>query len=279
MKTHMRLLFFAIPAAFASLLMWRVRDAESLRGQIGEKVAASMKAQRDLEGIESSLAEVNRRIEEADRALRDIEAGVEQPRAERVGNASAPSEGPTVRAGREESSTDEAPFVGHLMALGERAAQLDQHVSGLQEFNIPEISLLREADWVHLARQYPGPDTPENIRAACEGVVKFAKNKAVGDIFSALNDLTVEETLENDRIDSELRGKLSEEILQRYEVLKMEQWGPEILSNETVQYFMREQKFMIMIRDKEGIGGKRMTRFILSNDGKNFTGVGSIPEE
>ncbi|MEK0445943.1 MAG: hypothetical protein RLZZ399_1264 [Verrucomicrobiota bacterium] len=271
-----------VSAAFVlvfSLFALQWRDLESLRSQLTEEDAALRKDQRNLKNIESDITEKNRLIEEANLTLSELQAEAQNQRIGDSKNSAGSSEGPTGKADEAELKTKGAPFVSHILALGERAVQLGQRIAGFPDFNIPEISLLSPSEWIGIASKYPGPDTPENIRATLASIADRAKQSAIWGIQQVISRLKVEDARQIDEVYSGIRARFPEEVVQRYEVLRMDQLEPGLLNGDFTRRLISDYQFVLVIREKQGSGRASLPIFIGSRDGKNFDGIGTIPAQ
>lgn len=226
----------------AAFCLWT--EADSLKTRSKQDAIALQKAQRELDQAQSQLAEKTRQLASTQTALEAATARAAQTRSA----LSNPSD--SVQPATDLSSAGSSPFIKNIFALAQRAADLDRRFKYFPEYDIPEIELLTESDWIDIASQHSNLNNEEQIRKALKHVSALAGSKALQHFQTALMKNT--DPMLIDRIDAllpELRKKLPEDVIQRYELVSWAQLGPNAPLQE---YFTKENnsKPVLVIRPK-----------------------------
>jgi hypothetical protein len=102
---------------------------------------------------------------------------VEQPKVKRTGDAEAQGE---------------SAFIGSIMTMAKRAADLDREFRKVPGREIPELELLSESDWLKVAGEAGELETPEQMDAAMSQLRRMAKQRFVDDVTGVLQGLGVQ---------------------------------------------------------------------------------------
>jgi hypothetical protein len=95
--------------------------------------------------------------------------------------------GPIKQPAKTESEIEEDPFESAVKDLALRAAELNRHMQNLPNFEIPELQMLEEADWLSAAKGADF-DSKEGIRKALSKVRQKAKTQFAELATAALNE-------------------------------------------------------------------------------------------
>ena len=100
----------------------------------------------------------------------------EQPKVKRTVEAESQTQG-------------ESAFIGSIMTMAKRAADLDREFRKVPGREIPELELLSESDWLKVAGDAGDLDTPEQLDAAMSRLRRMAKQRFVDDVTGVLQGL------------------------------------------------------------------------------------------
>lgn len=253
-------------------------EADFLKTRFKQDTIALQRARRELDQAQSQLTEKIRQLESTQTALEAATARAAQTRSA----LSTPSD--SVQTATDLSSAGSSPFIKNIFALAQRAADLDRRFKYFPEYDIPEIELLTESDWIGIAAEHSKLDTTDQISKALKHVSALAESKALQHFQTALMKGTDPTLI--DRIDAllpELRKKLPENVIQRYELVPWTQLETNASQRE---YFKKEQNFkpVFVIRSKTISEKLRQCMIASSSDGKSidsiiFDSPGIVTEE
>lgn len=89
-----------------------------------------------------------------------------------------PAKAPAGLLSQTPAQTSESdPFLKSVMSLAERAGDLNQLFQKRPEKEIPEMRLVKEADWLRIAQNFPTLDSDENIQKAMREIRTAAKQE------------------------------------------------------------------------------------------------------
>jgi hypothetical protein len=107
-------------------------------------------------------------------------------------NRDAPTktlEQPKVKRTGEAESQGDSAFIGSIMTMAKRAADLDREFRKVPGREIPELELLSESDWLKVAGEAGELETPEQMDAAMSQLRRMAKQRFVDDVTGVLQGL------------------------------------------------------------------------------------------
>lgn len=100
-----------------------------------------------------------------------------------------PVEQPKVKRTVEAEAEGESAFIGSIMTMAKRAADLDREFRKVPGREIPELELLTESDWLKVAGEAGDLQTPEQMDAAMSQLRRMAKQRFVDDVTRVLQGL------------------------------------------------------------------------------------------
>jgi hypothetical protein len=100
-----------------------------------------------------------------------------------------PVEQPKVKRTVEAEADGESAFIGSIMTMAKRAADLDREFRKVPGREIPELELLTESDWLKVAGEAGDLQTPEQMDAAMSQLRRMAKQRFVDDVTRVLQGL------------------------------------------------------------------------------------------
>jgi Tfp pilus assembly protein FimV len=262
-------------SAGVALALYLWVEADSLKTRSKQDAIALQNAQSELDKAQAQLAEKTRQLASTQAAL---DAATAQPAQTRLplSNLSDSSQPATNL-----SSVGFSPFIKNIFALAQTAADLDRRFKSFPEFDIPEIALLTESDWISIAAQHSKLNTADQIRTALKHVSALAESKALQHFQTAL--MTNADPTAIDRIESllpKLREELPEDVIQRYELIPWARLEPNAPQRE---YFKKDgtDKPLLVIRPKATSGKPGRGITVVSNDGKRIDSIiadSTLPE-
>lgn len=263
-------------ACLSALSFYLWTETDSLQSRAKQEAAALQNAQREAAEANTQLAEKNRQLESTQAALKTANAQLAQTRT------ALPNRSDSNPSFSDPSAPSASSFIKNIFALAQTAADLDRRFKSFPEFDIPEIALLTESDWIGIASQHSKLSTADQIRTALKHVSALAESKALQQFQTALMNNTDPTAV--DRIESllpELREKLPEDVIERYELIPWAQMEPNAPQRE---YFKKDgkDKPLLVIRPKTTSGKPRRGITVISNDGKRIDSIyapGIVPGE
>ena len=252
--------------AVIALVLWTEND--SLQAVAKQGAAALHNAQRDLAQAHAQLAEKARELESTQAALETANAQLAQTRT------ALPNRSDSTPPSTDPSAPSASPFVKNLFALAQKAADLDRRFKAFPELDIPEIALLTESDWISVATRHPKLETADQVRKALQHVSDVAESKAFGRFQMALANHKNPVAL--DRIEPllpELRKKLPEAVIQRYELIPWAQLEPNAPQRKI--RIGPDEKPLWVLRQKTTSGQPKEGITAYSNDGKTISAISS----
>lgn len=246
----MKTLFAAGCAILLILVVCQWVEGDSIKGRLKRSEEALLLARREALGAGAEAAQVKQKLEDAEAALRV--AGEQLARAQRAMSAAQPS---GASSSPPEKAAANSQFIENLVSLAEKASRLDRSFRSFPELEIPELALLDEADWIKVVSGNAKLETPSEIRRALQTLVTRAKERAA-DVFreavrktSAANVSTAGGLAP---LMEELRSKMTDSILQRYDVLHASGLEPSWIDNPRVRSHLPKdnQDVAIVVREK-----------------------------
>lgn len=242
-----------LATGFAVLLILVVcqwLEGDAIKGRLKQSEEALVLARRDALRAAAEAAEVKQKLEDADAALRA--AGEQLALAQRAMSAAQPS---GASSGPPERAAANSQFIENLVSLAEKASRLDRSFKSFPELEIPELALLDEADWIKTVSEHAKLETPGDIRRALQSLVTKAKQRAA-DVFREAVRKTSASNISTSGglapLMEELRGKMTDSILQRYDVLPASGLEPGWIDNPRVRSHLPKDnpKVAIVVREK-----------------------------
>ncbi|MEY2599095.1 MAG: hypothetical protein RLZZ142_1354, partial [Verrucomicrobiota bacterium] len=246
-------------AALLGLLAYQWVDADSTQLRLQQSSQALQSAQRETQEARAQLAANKQHLDAAQSALQETQAQLVQAR---TATPSAPPPGASTPQTTQGASGN-ASFTDNLIRLADKASKLDQAFKNFPALEIPELALLNEADWIKAVSDHPQLETPDQIRRALESLANSAKSRAMDafrDAVSRTGPGSESKPLENlDPLLAELRKKMNEEILQRYEILPSARLEPGWREEPEVKSHLAEVKQApsLVVREKTPAGGQQ----------------------
>jgi hypothetical protein len=144
-----------------------------------------------------------------------------------------PAEQPKVKRTVETELQGDSAFIGSIMTMAKRAADLDREFRKVPGREIPELELLSESDWLKVAGEAGELETPEQVDAAMSQLRRMAKQRFVDDVTGVLQGLGGQsmQVLQSGDLRSLLNsgvkdvdgrpflGNVSDAVLDRYEIV------------------------------------------------------------
>ena len=246
----MKTLFAAGCATLLILVVCQWAEGDSIKGRLKRSEEALLLARREALEAGAEAAQVKQKLDDAEVALRA--AGEQLALAQRAMSAAQPSGAPSSPP---EKAAANSQFIENLVSLAEKASRLDRSFRSFPELEIPELALLDEADWIKVVSGNAKLETPSEIRRALQTLVTRAKERAA-DVFreavrktSASNVSTAGGLAP---LMEELRSKMTDSILQRYDVLHASGLEPGWIDNPRVRSHLPKdnQDVAIVVREK-----------------------------
>ena len=250
-------------AALLGLLAYQWVEADAMQLRLRQGSEALQAAQREAEEARAHLTANKQQLDASESALQETRAQLAQAR---TAPASAPPVAPTGGASAKrnaQGASDGASFTDNLIRLAEKASNLDHAFKNFPALEIPELALLNEADWIKAVSDHPNLETPDQIRRALESLVTNAKHRAVDAFREAVGRTgsgNESKPIANlDPLLTELRKKLNEDILQRYEILPSAGLEPGWLEKREVKEHLAavKQSPSLVVREKKSDDGKQ----------------------
>jgi hypothetical protein len=270
----MKRLLLAGSALLLVLLFLHWNEVDSLQTQLEQSLHDLQTNRTELEGVRSQLAEKSQQLEAAKASLEATQAQLAQADASRS-NPAAAGRSSTEISGSDGTSGNSA-FVKNLIALAEKASDLDRRFKAFPELDIPEVALLSESDWISVVSEHPKLETADDIRRALEAITNKAKSKAIGHLRSAVSMAghTRQGSAPPESLDAlmpTLRQKLTEPMLQRYELLPMARVEQSWLDQPSVQRNLKEQAEKgnpptLVLREKDAVAGTQQVILFFSGN-------------
>jgi hypothetical protein len=248
---HMKKLLLAGYTALAAFAAYQWFDANSLRVRLEHSAGALAVTRNQVETLTAQFNASQQQLEDARTKLQEARTEI----------AHAPHSSPVAKApvavagGRQNPVNASSPFVENLIALADKASRLDSAFKSFPELDIPELALLNEADWIKAVSENPKLESPDEIRSALRSIVMTAKGRAA-EMFrnavlktSAYNAST---TGDLNPLIAELRKEMSEQVLQRYEVIPANRLEPGWIAQTEVKKNLpnTSQTPSIVVREK-----------------------------
>jgi hypothetical protein len=193
---------------------------------------------------------VKQKLEDAEAALRA--AGEQLALAQRAMSAAQPS---GASSSPPEKAAANSQFIENLVSLAEKASRLDRSFRSFPELEIPELALLDEADWIKVVSGNAKLETPSEIRRALQTLVTRAKERAADVFREAVRKTSASNVSTSGGLAplmDELRSKMTDSILQRYDVLHASGLEPGWIDNPRVRSHLPKdnQDVAIVVREK-----------------------------
>ena len=245
-------------AALLGLLAYQWVEAESTLLRLKQSSDALQAAHRETEETSAQLSASKQQLETAQSALQEAQAQLAQAR---TAASSASPAGASPAPAVTKATAGGTSFTENLLTLAEKASKLDHAFNTFPALEIPELALLTEADWIKAVLDHPKLETPDEIRPALESLISRAKQRALDTFRDAVRRTGLESNSKPIAnlypLFSELRQKMSEEILQRYEVLPASNVDAGWLGQPDVKKQLAEvdQPPSLVIREKNPVGG------------------------
>lgn len=143
------------------------------------------------------------------------------------------AEQPKVKRSVEAETSGDSAFIGSIMTMAKRAADLDREFRKVPGREIPELELLSESDWLKVAGDAGELETPEQVDAAMSQLRRMAKQRFVDDVTGVLQGLGAQsmQVLQSGDLRSLLNSgvkdvdgrpylsNVSDAVLNRYEIV------------------------------------------------------------
>jgi hypothetical protein len=170
---------------------------------------------------------------------------------------------PAVRIGEKSRGEAVSPFVRNVLSLAERAAELDKALKGFPGLDIPEISLLKETDWMEIASGHPNLGTVGQIKQALQQLTQKAQFRAGNLLMNAVMESGDAANLKSlDAVRSSLSKTMGPDLIQRYELVPASQF------DAALQKYVSEQvvsgnggdvkRPLLVVRGREPVEGKQL---------------------
>jgi hypothetical protein len=266
-------------ACLSALSFYLWTETDSLQSRAKQDAAALQNAQREAAEANTQLAEKNRQLESTQAALETANAQLAQTRT------ALPNRSDSDPPSSDPSAPGASPFIKNLVALAQKAADLDRRFKAFPELDIPEIALLTESDWISIASQDPKLETVDQIRTALERLVSTAKQNAMAEfrtaVWSAKRKPEPIQSLE--ALKPHLPQKLTVPMLERYELLSRDRIEAGWMEQPRIQQHLREAhergaRIDFVIREKEVVGkSQNVTVFYLPAEAGSAKNSSSMP--
>lgn len=265
------------PAAYAALLgllAYQWIESDTMQIRLKQSSDTLRTAQREAEETKTQLIESKQQLETAQSQLQEANAQLSLARS---GGSSASSSGLSA-ASETKGAAGGVSFTDSLIQLAEKAARLDRAFKAFPALEIPELGLLNEADWIKAASDHSKLETPEQMRRALEALVTRAKGRAMEVIQEAAHRTGVYSDAKSianlDPLLSELRNKLNEDILQRYELLPAASVESAWFDQPEVKDHVSgvQQTPSLIVREKSAAGGQQQVTVFFAKPQSMETG-------
>ncbi|MEI6713103.1 MAG: hypothetical protein WCO60_05080 [Verrucomicrobiota bacterium] len=265
-------------AALLGFVAYQWIESDTMQIRLNQSFDTLRTAQRETEEVKAQLAESKQQLETAQSRLQEVNAQLSRTRS--VGS-SVSSDGASAASGAN-SVASSTSFTESLIQLAEKAARLDRGFKAFPALEIPELSLLTEADWIKVVSDHANLETPEQMRRALESLVASAKGRAL-EVFRDAAFRTgvgsdTKSTANLDPLLSELRQKLNGQILQRYELLPAASLESGWFEQPDVKRHVSsvDQAPALIVREKAPAGGQQQVLVFFAmpqsrDNGKRYT--------
>jgi hypothetical protein len=261
----MKSLLLTAVACLSALSLYLWTETDSLQTHAKQDATSLQNARLETAEAKAQLAERDRQLESTQAALETANAQLAQTRTETLNPSAA------IQPSPDPSAPSASPFIKNLVALAQKAADLDRRFKAFPELDIPEIALLTESDWISIASQDPKLETVDQIRSALERLVSTAKQNAMAELRTAVwSAKTKPGALPSlEALKPHLPQKLTVPMLERYELLPRDQIEAGWMEQPGIQQHLRDAqergaRIDFVIREKEVVGkNQNVTVFYL----------------
>ena len=167
---------FAAGCVYQTFEVWRLEEELAV-------------AKRGGSGRMEVVAEVPRVAEETRVSAPALSAGDRPVVGANEERAKPVAEVAKVKRSAEVESGGESAFIGSIMTMAKRAAELDREFRKVPGREIPELELLSEADWLRVAGEVGALDTSEQVESALSKLRATAKKRLVDEVSGVLHGM------------------------------------------------------------------------------------------
>lgn len=173
-------------------------------------------------------------------------------------------------------SGETATFTENLITLAERAARIDRYFKERPEWEIPEIGLLKEGNWINIASAHGQLKTTDQIHQALRAVIQEAKSEAASQFgvagqlapdFSSLQSM--------EQLLPFLKKSMTPEMIARYERIPASKLEPEWLLKQQLKGWTSAagspNRPAFLIREKQPVVGDQQVVVFFTEDGQKTT--------
>ena len=261
--------------SLAAFLAYEWLEISILQSRLDQANAMLALARSETDLARAALSQERRRAELAELTANEINAVNFTNRSPLIESSSdSPAQKLT---SNQRNSEERAGFVNGLLSLAEHAAKLDRLFKSFPKFDIPEIGLLKEADWIAVASEHSVLETADQIQRALINISNKAKFEAATSLKEAVQtswDFTVLDNVS--RIVPKLRETMTDAMIERYEFVTAEklerEWVrmPELHSGSDAEY-----PFLV-IRERAPAGENQQVVVFFSDDGRTVRSSNSF---
>jgi hypothetical protein len=253
--------------SLAAFLAYEWIEISILQSRLDQANAMLTVARRETEVARAALSEQKRQAELAESFEHEKNLGhPPNPSPPIESSHKLSDQKPTSSRG---NSEERVGFVNGLLSLAEHAAKLDRLFKSFPKFDIPEIGLLKEADWITIASEHPELETVDQIQRALLSISNKAKFEATNCLREAVQtswDFTVPGNLNH--LIPKLRESMTDAMIERYEFIPAEKLEREWVQMTELRASSDTERPFLVIRERVPTTENQQIVVFFSDDGK-----------